>query len=89
MAMVTVLDDALDKLETVGHGIAAIEDLAKWALADERRDAYEALHTIAVIVDTLRGAFEGKISATDTQEEIAVLKQALVGPDHKFDSGGV
>jgi hypothetical protein len=87
--MFDLINDDLDKLAALGHGIEAIEAIAKWSLDGEGRES-EALHTIATITDTLRGMFTSKISAQDTEDEIAALKHALIGViDHKFDGGGL
>jgi hypothetical protein len=87
--MFDLINDDLDKLAALGHGMEATETIAKWALDGEGRDS-EALHTIASISDTIRGMFQGKISAQDTEEEIAALQHALLGAvDQKFDGGGL
>lgn len=80
-----------DKLRTIGRGLDAIDAVAKWALADDKRDAFETLHTIAVMIDTLRGMCAGKISAAETEAEILTIWISLVGTietagvDQKFD----
>lgn len=86
--MIEPLNDTLDKVAVVGHGFEAIERVAKWALDDEKRDSYEALHTIATMLETMRGMFTGKISAEDTAEEINTLVHTTIGVDAKFDQSG-
>jgi len=83
--MIEQITDTLDKVAVVGHGFEAIEKIAKWALDDEKRDSYEALHTITTMIETMRGMFIGKISADDTAEEINTLVHTTVGVDGKFD----
>jgi len=79
-----LFNDDLDRLAAVGHAVEAIEDIAKWGAANEKQGG-DALHTIATIADTLRGMFERKITAQDTEEEIATLRHTLIGVDDRFD----
>jgi hypothetical protein len=80
-----------DRFRTTGRGLDAMDAVAKWALADDKRDAFETLHTIAVMIDTLRGMYAGKISAAETEAEILTIWIALMGTidvDQKFDPEG-
>lgn len=90
--------DRLAPLVTVGNALDGIDAVARHVLADEKRDAYEAAHVIATMVDTLRGYFDGKISADDTEHELYVLRQSILEApeppalppaplDAKFDGG--
>ena len=83
--MFELVNEELDKFAAVGHGLEAIEAIAKWSLDGAQREP-EAVHTIATIADTLRGMFQGKLSAQDTEDEISALQHALLGVDYKFDS---
>jgi hypothetical protein len=82
--MYDLINADLDKFAAVAHTVEAIEAIAKWALDEDGRDA-DAVATIASMIDTLRGMLQGQISSQDTEEEIAALRHALIGVDHKFD----
>jgi hypothetical protein len=82
--MFELVNNEIDKFAAMGHGLEAIEDIAKWSLDADKRDS-EAIHTIATIADTLRGMFRGKISAQDAEDEISTLRHTLLGIDYKFD----
>ena len=83
-ALFDAVNDELDKFAAMGHAVDAIEEIAKWGADDGQRSA-DALATVSSVVGTLRGMFEGRISAQDTEEEIQLVKHALIGVDQKFD----
>ena len=93
--MVDQAHSALDKLSNVIHGIDAIEGIAKHVLGDSTQDAFEALHVIAVIIDTVRAGFHEKLTPEMVDKEIASLRATILGNDaaadaalnRKFDQG--
>lgn len=93
--MVDQAHSALDKLSNVIHGIDAIESVAKHVLGDSTQDAFEALHVIAVIIDTVRAGFHEKLTPENVEKEIQSLRTTIIGNDiaadaaldKKFDKG--
>jgi hypothetical protein len=76
---------ALDKLSTLAHSIEAIESIAKEVLGDTSKDAFEALHIIAVIIDAVRSGFHDKLSVEDVRKEIKTLRATLQNNDAAAD----
>jgi hypothetical protein len=93
--MVDKAHEALNKLGTIVHGLDAIEGIAKLVLGNPAQDAFEALHVIAVIVDTVRAGFHDKLTAEAVEKEITSLRITITGNDaaadqalnDKFDKG--
>jgi hypothetical protein len=85
----------LDKLSTIVHGLDAIEGVAKHVLGDSTQNAFEALHVIAVIIDTVRAGLHEKLTVEEVQKEIQSLRVTIAGNDatanaaldKKFDKG--
>ncbi len=75
-----------------------IDKVVRHILRDERRDAFEAAHVVATMIDTLRGYFDGKINLADTAAEMSVLARSITEAadplpempppvDERFDDG--
>jgi hypothetical protein len=77
--------DALDKLSSAIHAIDAIEQIAKQTLGNEAKDAFEAVHIIAVIIDTVRAGFDGKLTVADVKAEIISLHKTISDNDAAAD----
>ena len=81
-----VAKNMLDKLGTLAHGLEAIEGIAKTTLGDKSKDAFEALHVISVIIDTLRnGLHNNTVTAASVDAGITFLQQALLDNDTAAD----
>jgi len=76
---------ALDKLGSAIHALDSIEQIAKQILGDEASDAFEAVHIIAVIIDTVRAGFEDKLTVGHVEEEIQSLRKTIVSNDAAAD----
>ena len=76
----------LDKLSAVFDGIEAIEAIAKPLVGATTADkAFEGLHIIATIIDTLKAGFAGKLTAEQVAHEIKNLHQAVLLNDTAAD----
>lgn len=78
--------DVLDKLGTTIDAIEAIEGVAKHVLGDSTKDAFEALHVIAVIVDALKSGWKDKLTVAEVQTEIKNLRQTLLDNNAAADA---
>jgi hypothetical protein len=76
---------ALDKLGSAIHAIDAIEQITKQILGEDAEDAIEALHIIAVIIDTVRAGFEDKLTAKNVEDEILSLRRTILNNDTAAD----
>jgi hypothetical protein len=79
------VNNVLGKLDTLFKGIDAIEAIAKQALGDTSKDAFEALHVIAVVVGTLREGFADKLTVEQVEAEIKSLRKTLLDNDEAAD----
>lgn len=76
----------VDKLGTAFDAIEAIESIAKQVLGNETKDAFEAMHIVAVIIDTLKSGFKGKLTIEEIQTEIKNLRTTLLDNDAAADA---
>jgi hypothetical protein len=77
--------NALDKLGSAIHALDAIEAIAKQVGGGPAKEVFEAIHIIAVIVDTVRAGFEDKLTVKNVEDEILSLRKTILDHDIAFD----
>jgi len=75
----------LDKIGTSLDALDAIGSIARQVAGKKGEEAIEALHIIAVIVDTVKEGFKGKLTVGEVQAEIKSLHKTIADDDLAAD----